>query len=320
MSHWRCSVCGYIYDEEIGEPSTKTKPGTRFDELPENWRCPVCAAEKSAFSQIPESETSGPALSMIWRCTVCNYRYNEDTGEPATNTPPDTRFAALPEDWRCPVCGAARAVFVMVRKDTITHEQSEKTVSDVIIGEMVSAGIDLIFGLPGTSSLGLVDAIRKNGKVRYIVVRHEEAAAMAASAYNKLTGRIAACLTIAGPGATNLATGLYDAKEDRASVLSLNGQVEVQYTGEYGMQEIDQDAFFRPITVYNNTLSERKMTLLLLSRAIRYARIRHGVAQLSIPNDIQKQPLDPSICRREVIILNQPSSPMRKLSKRQLKR
>jgi pyruvate oxidase len=190
----------------------------------------------------------------------------------------------------------------MVRKDAITHDQSQQTVSDVIIDSLLASGIDLVFGLPGTSSLGLVDAIRKNGTIRYIVVRHEEAAAMAASAYNKLTGKIAACLTIAGPGATNLATGLYDAKEDGASVLSLNGQVEMQYTGEYGMQEIDQDAFFRPITVYNTTISDRKMTLLLLTRAIRYAKLRHGVAQISIPNDIQKQSLDPAICRTEIVI------------------
>jgi pyruvate oxidase len=302
MSQWKCSVCGYIYDEYEGEPSTKTAPDTPFDELPHDWRCPVCAAEKSAFSVLPAEGESGPALSMVWRCTVCDYRYSEEEGEPATETPPDTRFAELPDDWRCPVCGAARAAFVMVRKDAIAHEQSGMTVSDVIIDALLTAGIDLVFGLPGTSSLGLVDAIRKNGKIRYIVVRHEAAAAMAASAYNKLTGRIAACLTIAGPGATNLVTGLYDAKEDGASVLSLNGQVEMQYAGEYGIQEIDQDAFFRPITVYNNTLSDRKMTLLLLSRAIRYATLRHGVAQLSIPNDIQKQSLDPSICKTEIVI------------------
>ncbi|MDO9540212.1 MAG: thiamine pyrophosphate-binding protein [Methanocalculus sp.] len=302
MPQLRCSVCGYIYDEEVGEPSTKTEQNTRFDELADDWRCPVCAAEKSAFSPVPTSLKSGPVLSMVWRCTVCNYRYSEETGEAATDTPPGTRFAELAEEWRCPVCGAARSAFMMVRKDAIAHEKSGKTVSDVIIDALLAYGIDLIFGLPGTSSLGLVDAIRKNGKVRYIVVRHEEAAAMAASAYNKLTGKIAVCLTIAGPGATNLATGLYDAKEDGASVLSLNGQVEMQYTGEYGMQEIDQDAFFRPITVYNNTLSDRKLTLLLLSRAIRYAKLRHGVAQLSIPNDIQKQLLDPAICKREIVI------------------
>jgi len=81
--------------------------------------------------------------------------------------------------------------------------------------------------------------------MRYIAVRHEENAAMAASAYHKLTGTIAACVTIAGPGATNLATGLYDAKEDHAAVISINGQVETQYAGPGGFQEIDQDAFFR---------------------------------------------------------------------------
>jgi len=302
MSQWRCSVCGYVYDEETGEPSTKTDPHTLFQLLPHDWRCPVCAAGKDAFSALPSEEPSGPAIRMIWRCGVCNYRYDEENGEPATGTLAGTRFAELDESWRCPVCGAARSAFLMVRRDAITHDQSERTVSDAIIEELLASGITLVFGLPGTSSLGLVDAIRRNERMRYIVVRHEAAAAMAASAYNKLTGEIAACLTIAGPGATNLATGLYDAKEDGASVLSINGQVAIQYTGEYGMQEIDQDAFFRPITVYNTTIADRKMTLLLLSRAIRYARLRHGVAQLSVPNDIQKQRLDPAICRREIVI------------------
>ena len=101
---------------------------------------------------------------------------------------------------------------MMVRKDEIAHEKSKKTVSDMIIDALLTYGIDLVFGLPGTSSPGLVDAIRKNGNVRYIVVRHEDAAAIAASAYNKLTRQISACLTIAGPGATNLATDFYDAK------------------------------------------------------------------------------------------------------------
>jgi rubredoxin len=87
MPQVRCSVCGYIYDEEAGEPSTKTGPDTPFEELPDEWRCPVCAAEKSAFSPVSTSAESGPALSMVWRCTVCNYRYNEENGEAATNTP-----------------------------------------------------------------------------------------------------------------------------------------------------------------------------------------------------------------------------------------
>ncbi|NTV00877.1 MAG: thiamine pyrophosphate-binding protein, partial [Methanoregulaceae archaeon] len=153
-------------------------------------------------------------------------------------------------------------------------------------------------------SLGLVDAVRRQGKIRYIAVRHEENAAMAASAYHKLTGKIAVCLTIAGPGATNLTTGLYDAKEDGAAVLSINGQVETQYTGPYGIQEIDQDAFFRPVTVYNNTIYDRKMTVLLVNRALKYARLRKGVAQLSVPNNVQKQGLDARFCRRETGIVS----------------
>ena len=134
---------------------------------------------------------------------------------------------------------------------------------------------------------------------------------MAASAYNKLTGRIAACLTIAGPGATNLATGLYDAKEDHAQVLSLNGQVETQYTGPGGIQEIDQDAFFRPITVYNNTVYEKNKAVLLLTRALKYAIINRGVAQISVPNDIQKQPLDSRFCTRESCISSPDILPLR---------
>jgi pyruvate oxidase len=176
------------------------------------------------------------------------------------------------------------------------------TVADVMVSELEAWGVTLYFGIPGESSLPLVDAVRKNRNVRYIVVRHEETAAMAASAYNKLTGKIAVCLTIAGPGATNLATGFYDAKEDRTSVLSLNGQVKAQYTGPGGFQEIDQDAFFRPVTVFNNTVADRSTAVKLLTRALRYAIINHGVAQLSLPNDVQAEPLDRSYCERETCL------------------
>jgi len=233
-----------------------------------------------------------------WKCTVCGYIYDESLGDPKGAIPKETLFEKLPDAWTCPVCGAGKDAFVKVQTEDI-HAGSSTTVSDVMVAELAAWGVNVVFGLPGTSSLGLVEAIRKNHDIRYFVVRHEENAAFAASAYNKFTGRIAACLTIAGPGATNLATGLYDAKEDHASVLSLNGQVEAQYTGPGGVQEIDQDAFFRPITVYNNTIYEKNLSLLLLTRALRYARIDRGVAQISVPNDIQKKPLESRFCSRE---------------------
>jgi pyruvate oxidase len=86
------------------------------------------------------------------------------------------------------------------------------TVSYVIVQELVAWGVKLVLAIPGTSSLGIIDTVRREPSIRFIVVRHEENAAMIASAYNKLTGRIAACVTIAGPGATNLSTELYDTR------------------------------------------------------------------------------------------------------------
>jgi pyruvate oxidase len=236
-----------------------------------------------------------------WKCTVCGYIYDEKTGDTKVGISPGTPFENLPDTWTCPVCGAGKEAFDKVADQDI-HAGSATTVSDVMVAELVAWGVTIVFGLPGTSSLGIVEAIRKNPGIRYIVVRHEENAAMAASAYNKLTGKIAACVTIAGPGATNLATGLYDAKEDHAAVLSLNGQVETQYTGPGGIQEIDQDSFFRPITVFNNTIYEKNKAVLLLTRALKYAIINRGVAQISVPNDIQKQSLESQFCTRESCI------------------
>jgi thiamine pyrophosphate-dependent acetolactate synthase large subunit-like protein len=86
----------------------------------------------------------------------------------------------------------------------------------------------------GHSNLGMADALRRQeeqGRLQFIAIRHEGAAAFACSAYAKLTGKPAACFTIAGPGATNLLTGLYDAKVDRAPVLALTGQVDAQVLG-----------------------------------------------------------------------------------------
>ena len=107
---------------------------------------------------------------------------------------------------------------------------------------MVNWGVEHVFGMVGHSNLGLADALRRQeqaGNLTYIGIRHEGAAAFAASAYGKLTGRPAACLTIAGPGATNLLTGLWDAKVDRAPVLALTGQVDSQVLGPGAFQEVD---------------------------------------------------------------------------------
>jgi rubredoxin len=157
-----------------------------------------------------------------YRCTVCNYVYDEEKE--------GKKFSDLPDDWRCPVCNSPKTVFVLL-SDVVEELKENTTVSDVLVEQMAEWGIRYVFGLPGTSSLGIVDAIRKNPRIKYIQVRHEQTAAFMASAYGKLTGNVAVCSTIAGPGATNLATGLYDAKLDHSPVLALTGLVSRQSIG-----------------------------------------------------------------------------------------
>ena len=108
----------------------------------------------------------------------------------------------------------------------------QTTISDVMMETMVNWGVNTVFGMVGHSNLGVADAMRrleKKGKLQYFGIRHEGAAAFAASGYAKLTGKPAACFGIAGPGATNMFTGMWDAKVDRVPLLALSGQVNTQW-------------------------------------------------------------------------------------------
>ena len=221
-----------------------------------------------------------------FRCTVCNYVYDEAKEKVA--------FRDLPKEWVCPVCGAPKSVFVLLSEEAAA-EKSERTVSDVLIEQIAEWGVQYVFGIPGTSTLGLVDAIRKSGRIQYIQVRHEQTAAFMASAYGKLTGHVAACLGVSGPGATNLATGLYDASLDHSPVLALTGLVARQLIGPGSVQEIDQYSFFEPICVFNKILMSEDQTTMLATLAIRHALLDRGVAHIGVPSDVQKLPCDAPI-------------------------
>jgi pyruvate oxidase len=218
-----------------------------------------------------------------FRCTVCNYVYDEAKEK--------VNFSDLPKEWVCPVCGAPKSAFVLLA-GKVEEEKKGTTVSDVLVAQIAEWGVKYVFGVPGTSTLGVVDAIRKNGKVQYLQVRHEQTAAFMASAYGKLTGHVAACLGVSGPGATNLATGLYDASLDHSPVLALTGLVARQLIGPGSVQEIDQYSFFEPICVFNKILMSEKQTTTLATLAIRHALLDRGVAHIGIPNDVQKLPYE----------------------------
>ncbi|MEM2968688.1 MAG: thiamine pyrophosphate-binding protein [Candidatus Bathyarchaeia archaeon] len=221
-----------------------------------------------------------------FRCTICNHVYNEAKEK--------VKFSDLPKEWVCPVCGAPKSVFVLLAEET-AEEKRERTVSDVLIAQIAEWGVRYVFGIPGTSTLGIVDAIRKNSKIQYIQVRHEQTAAFMASAYGKLTGHVAACLGVSGPGATNLATGLYDASLDHSPVLALTGLVARQLIGPGSVQEIDQYSFFEPICVFNKILMSEEQTTMLATLAIRHALLDRGVAHIGVPSDVQKLPYDAPI-------------------------
>lgn len=168
-----------------------------------------------------------------------------------------------------------------------------RTVTDAMAETLVNWGIKRVFGMVGHSNLGLADAIRRrvgDGEMSYTGIRHEGAAAFAASAYGKLTGKPAACLTIAGPGATNLMTGMWDAKVDRAPVLALTGQVNTQVFGPGAFQDIDLASAFQAVTRFSQTVLSTSNHTELASLAVKNALVERDVAHLIFPDDIQTQP------------------------------
>ena len=167
------------------------------------------------------------------------------------------------------------------------------TISDIMARTMVNWGITHVFGMVGHSNLGLAEALRrqeKKGNLAYIGIRHEGAAAFACSGYAKLTGKPAACLAIAGPGATNLLTGLWDAKVDRAPVLALTGQVNTQVFGPGAFQEIDLASAFHAVAAFSQTVLSNSDHAELMTLAMKNACIKRDVAHLIFPDEIQVQP------------------------------
>ena len=175
----------------------------------------------------------------------------------------------------------------------VEPEPHVETVSDLMAETMVNWGVEHVFGMVGHSNLGLADALRRQeqaGKLTYIGIRHEGAAAFAASAYGKLTGRPAACLTIAGPGATNLLTGLWDAKVDRAPVLALTGQVNTQVLGPGAFQEVDLSGAFGAVTAWSQPVLRDSNPVELMNLACKHALLRRDVTHLIFPDEVQTLP------------------------------
>ncbi len=167
--------------------------------------------------------------------------------------------------------------------------EHEETISDVMIETMINWGVDTAFGMVGHSNLGVADAMRrqeKERKLRFFGIRHEGAAAFAASGYAKLTGRPAVCFGIAGPGATNMFTGMWDAKVDRAPLIALSGQVNTQVVGTGAFQEVDLVKAFNTVAEFNHAVHLNSNHSELMSLAIKHALIKRDVSHLTFPDEV----------------------------------
>lgn len=194
---------------------------------------------------------------------------------------------------------AATAFPTEVREDGIyvalpDEPREARTLSDVLVETMTAWGVDQVFGMVGHSNLGFAEAMRRaeqRGELRYFGIRHEGAAAFAASAYGKLTGRPAACFGIAGPGSTNLLTGLYDAKLDRAPVLAISGQVASKVKGRGAFQDLDLEAVFGDVAASSETVHADSNHAELMSLACKGSMVGQTVTHLMIPDDVQTLPV-----------------------------
>jgi thiamine pyrophosphate-dependent acetolactate synthase large subunit-like protein/nitrite reductase/ring-hydroxylating ferredoxin subunit len=215
------------------------------------------------------------------RCPWHGYDYSPCNGTP----PPGFEDApvAYPTEVR------DDGVYVALPVET----EQERTVSEVLVETMTAWGVKDVFGMVGHSNLGFAEAMRRaedRGDLRYIGIRHEGAASFAASAYGKLTGRPAACFGIAGPGSTNLLTGLYDAKRDQAPVLAISGQVASKVKGKGAFQDLDLETVFADVAAISETVHAHSDHAELMTLVCKRAILDQTVTHLMLPDDVQIVP------------------------------
>src|ERR671927_227163 len=130
-----------------------------------------------------------------------------------------------------------------------------ETAADILIDTIHDWGVNVIFGLPGDGINGIIEALRKRkDDIRFIQVRHEEAAAFMACGYAKYTGRLGCCIATSGPGGIHLLNGLYDAKLDGAPVLAITGLQFHDLIHTHTQQDVELDKLFTDVAVYNSRI------------------------------------------------------------------
>src|SRR3954468_5776091 len=170
------------------------------------------------------------------------------------------------------------------------------TASDLLIERLIDWGVSVIFGLPGDGINGIMEVLRtRQDKIRFIQVRHEEAAAFMACGYAKWTGQLGVCLATSGPGGIHLLNGLYDAKLDGQPVLAITGLQYHDLIATSTQQDVELDKLFMDVCVYNARIMGPAHVENVIELACRAALAYRGVAHVTMAVDTQSQPISADV-------------------------
>jgi pyruvate dehydrogenase (quinone) len=166
------------------------------------------------------------------------------------------------------------------------------TAADILLETLIRWGVDTIFGLPGDGINGIMEALRiRQDRLRFIQVRHEESAALAAVGYAKFTGRLGVCLATSGPGGIHLLNGMYDARLDHAPVLAITGLQHHDLLGTFTQQDVELDRIFADACVYNERIMGPAHVENVVEIACRTALAYRKPVHVTIPIDVQTMAL-----------------------------
>src|SRR6202051_1847164 len=161
-----------------------------------------------------------------------------------------------------------------------------RTIAEDLVDTLTKAGVQRIYGLVGDSLNPVTDAIRRNDKVQWVHVRHEETAAFAAGAEAQLTGQLAVCAGSCGPGNLHLINGLFDAHRSMAPVLAIAAHIPSAEIGTGYFQETHPDQLFRECSHYCELVSTPRQFPRMLQTAIQHAVSKRGVSVIALPGDV----------------------------------
>jgi pyruvate dehydrogenase (quinone) len=169
---------------------------------------------------------------------------------------------------------------------------ADSNTADILVDTLIRWQVPYVFGLVGDGINSIIEALRKRAdRIRFIAVRHEEAAAFMACGYAKHTGKLGVCLATTGPGAVHLLNGLYDAKMDSTPVLAITGSTFHDLGGTHFMQAVDTQALMKDVALYNVAVSGPIHASIVGNLACRSAVGGRGVAHLTVAKDTQAMKL-----------------------------